>query len=165
MRAKALIAWSSGKDSAWALHEALRSGDYEIGGALTTVTENFARVAMHGVREALLRERYRGGQSFYVCPRIEDLDEAAAFLRQNMPEAKFVVAHGQMPAAQLAEVMRRFVAGEFDALVCTVIVESGMDIPNANTILIDRADRFGLHIAGDDDCRVLRPVPAAEEEL
>ena len=69
------------------------------------------------VREALLRERYRGGQSFYVCPRIEDLDEAAAFLRQNVPEAKFVVAHGQMAASELEDKIGAFYDGKYDILL------------------------------------------------
>ena len=85
------------------------------------------------VREALMRERYRGGQSFYVCPRIEDLDEAAAFLRQNAPEAKFVVAHGQMAARELEDKIGAFYDGKYDILLSTAIVESGLDIPRANT--------------------------------
>ncbi|MFT4099226.1 MAG: helicase-related protein, partial [Rhodoblastus sp.] len=96
------------------------------------------------VREALLRERYRGGQSFYVCPRIEDLDEAAAFLRQNVPEAKFVIAHGQMSATELEDKMSAFYDGKYDILVSTAIVESGLDIPTANTMIVHRADMFGL---------------------
>jgi transcription-repair coupling factor (superfamily II helicase) len=96
------------------------------------------------VREALLRERYRGGQSFYVCPRIEDLDEAAAFLRANVPEAKFIIAHGQMAPSQLEERMAAFYDGKYDILVSTAIVESGLDIPTANTLIVHRADMFGL---------------------
>jgi transcription-repair coupling factor (superfamily II helicase) len=96
------------------------------------------------VREALLRERYRGGQSFYVCPRIEDLDEAAAFLRQNIPEAKFVVAHGQMAATELEDKIGAFYEGKYDILLSTSIVESGLDIPTANTLIVHRADMFGL---------------------
>jgi len=96
------------------------------------------------VREALLRERYRGGQSFYVCPRIEDLDEAAGFLRQNVPEAKFVVAHGQMAATELEGKIGAFYDGEYDILLSTSIVESGLDIPRANTLIVHRADMFGL---------------------
>ena len=69
------------------------------------------------VREALLRERYRGGQSFFVCPRIEDLEEAAAFLRQNVPEVKFVMAHGQMPATELEDKMSAFYDGKYDVPV------------------------------------------------
>ncbi|THD42868.1 MAG: transcription-repair coupling factor [Bradyrhizobium sp.] len=96
------------------------------------------------VREALLRERYRGGQSFYVCPRIDDLDEAAAFLRQNVPEAKFVVAHGQMAASELEDRIGAFYDGKYDILLSTSIVESGLDIPRANTLIVHRADMFGL---------------------
>ena len=96
------------------------------------------------VREALLRERYRSGQSFYVCPRIEDLDEAAAFLRQNVPEAKFVMAHGQMGARELEDKIGAFYDGKYDILLSTAIVESGLDIPRANTLIVHRADIFGL---------------------
>ncbi len=96
------------------------------------------------VREALLRERYRGGQAFFVCPRIEDLEEASAFLRENVPEAKFVVAHGQMSASELEDKMSAFYDGKFDILLSTTIVESGLDIPSANTLIVWRADMFGL---------------------
>ena len=96
------------------------------------------------VREALLRERYRGGQSFFVCPRIEDLEEASAFLRSNIPEAKFVIAHGQMSATELEDKIGAFYDGKFDILVSTAIVESGLDIPTANTMIVWRADMFGL---------------------
>ena len=96
------------------------------------------------VREALLRERYRGGQAFYVVPRIEDLDEVAAFLRQHLPEAKFVVAHGQMAATELEDKMSAFYEGKYDILLSTTIVESGLDIPSANTLIVHRADMFGL---------------------
>jgi transcription-repair coupling factor (superfamily II helicase) len=96
------------------------------------------------VREALLRERYRGGQSFYVCPRIADLEEASAFLRQNVPEAKFVVAHGQMASTELEDKIGAFYDGKYDILLSTSIVESGLDIPTANTLIVHRADMFGL---------------------
>src|SRR6185437_8498102 len=96
------------------------------------------------IREALLRERYRGGQTFYVCPRIEDLDEAATFLRKEVPEAKFVVAHGQMAASELEDKMAAFYDGKYDTLLSTTIVESGLDIPTANTLIVHRADMFGL---------------------
>ncbi len=96
------------------------------------------------IREALLRERYRGGQSFYVCPRIEDLEETAAFLRQSVPEVKFVVAHGQMSATELETRMTAFYEGQYDVLLATAIVESGLDIPQANTLVVHRADLFGL---------------------
>ncbi|WP_131193876.1 transcription-repair coupling factor [Lichenihabitans psoromatis] len=96
------------------------------------------------VREALLRERYRGGQSFFVCPRIEDLEEASAFLRQSVPEVKFVMAHGQMAATELEAKMTAFYEGQYDVLLATAIVESGLDIPQANTLIVNRADMFGL---------------------
>jgi transcription-repair coupling factor (superfamily II helicase) len=96
------------------------------------------------VREALLREKYRGGQSFFVTPRISDLDEAADFLRKNVPEVTFAVAHGQMPPSNLDEIMTRFYDGAFDILLSTSIVESGLDIPRANTLCVYRADMFGL---------------------
>jgi transcription-repair coupling factor (superfamily II helicase) len=96
------------------------------------------------IREALLREHYRGGQSFYVCPRIKDLRETEEFLRDTVPEVKFAVGHGQMPAAPLEDVMTAFYEGRIDVLVSTNIVESGLDIPSANTLIVQRADRFGL---------------------
>jgi transcription-repair coupling factor (superfamily II helicase) len=96
------------------------------------------------VREAILRERYRGGQAFYVCPRIEDIGEAKAFLDQNIPEAKVAVAHGQMPPTVLEDVMSAFYDGKYDVLLSTAIIESGLDIPTANTLVVHRADRFGL---------------------
>jgi transcription-repair coupling factor (superfamily II helicase) len=96
------------------------------------------------IREALLRERLRGGQSFYIVPRISDLPEIKDFLDQNMPEAKVAVAHGQMPASQLDQVMNAFYDGQYDILLSTTIVESGLDIPTANTLVVHRADMFGL---------------------
>jgi transcription-repair coupling factor (superfamily II helicase) len=96
------------------------------------------------IREALLREHYRGGQSFYVAPRIKDLRETEEFLRDTVPEVKFAVGHGQMPAAQLEDTMTAFYEGRIDVLVSTNIVESGLDIPTANTLIVHRADRFGL---------------------
>jgi len=96
------------------------------------------------IREALLRERYRGGQSFYVCPRIEDIAEVQTFLASEVPEAKVGIAHGQMPAQELESVMTAFYEGQYDILLSTAIVESGLDIPSANTLIIHRADMFGL---------------------
>ena len=96
------------------------------------------------VREALLRERYRGGQTFYVCPRIEDLADAKAFLDKTVPEVRVAVAHGQMPSTLLEDVMSAFYDGKFDVLLSTSIVESGLDIPTANTLIVHRADMFGL---------------------
>jgi len=96
------------------------------------------------VREALLREHYRGGQSFFVAPRISDLREAQEFLKTVVPEVKAAVAHGQMSAKLLEEVMTAFYERKIDVLVSTNIVESGLDIPTANTLIIQRADMFGL---------------------
>jgi transcription-repair coupling factor (superfamily II helicase) len=96
------------------------------------------------VREALLRERYRGGQSFYVCPRIEDLAGAKDFLDKQVPEVRVGVAHGQMPSAVLEDIMSAFYDGKYDVLLSTTIIESGLDIPTANTLVVHRADRFGL---------------------
>ncbi len=96
------------------------------------------------IREAILREHYRGGQSFYVCPRISDLHEAQEFLKGNVPEVKAAVAHGQMSASHLEEVMGAFYDRKVDVLISTNIVESGLDIPTANTMVVHRADMFGL---------------------
>jgi transcription-repair coupling factor (superfamily II helicase) len=96
------------------------------------------------VRETLLRERYRGGQSFYVCPRIEDLAGTKDFLDKTVPEVRVAVAHGQMPARMLEDIMAAFYDGKFDVLLSTTIVESGLDIPTANTLIVHRADMFGL---------------------
>ena len=96
------------------------------------------------IREALLREKYRGGQAYYVAPRISDLPQLERFLREQVPEVKFLVGHGQMPPTQLEEVMGAFYDGEYDVLLSTTIVESGLDIPTANTLIIHRADMFGL---------------------
>ncbi len=96
------------------------------------------------VREALLRERYRGGQSFYVCPRVSDLAEQRAFLAEHVPEVKVAVAHGQMAATELEEIMNAFYDGAYDVLLSTTIVESGLDIPTANTLIVHRAEMFGL---------------------
>ena len=96
------------------------------------------------IREALLREHYRGGQSFYVVPRISDLPDIEEFLREQLPEVKFATAHGQMAPGALDDVMNAFYDGQFDVLLATTIVESGLDIPTANTLIVHRADMFGL---------------------
>jgi transcription-repair coupling factor (superfamily II helicase) len=96
------------------------------------------------IREALRRERYRGGQSFYVVPRIADLEEVREFLAEHTPELKLTTAHGQMPPTMLEDVMTAFYEGRYDVLLSTAIVESGLDIPNANTLVVHRADMFGL---------------------
>ena len=96
------------------------------------------------VRDAILRELDRGGQVFYVHNRVETIEAQAEQLRKLLPDARLVVGHGQMAEGQLESVMLRFAAGAADVLVCTTIIESGLDIPNANTIVIDRADTLGL---------------------
>jgi transcription-repair coupling factor (superfamily II helicase) len=96
------------------------------------------------IRDAIQRELNRGGQVFYLHNRIFDIDSVADRLRALLPKARLRVGHGQMHSDDLEEVMTEFVNGEADVLLCTTIIESGIDIPNANTIIIDRADRFGL---------------------
>jgi transcription-repair coupling factor (superfamily II helicase) len=96
------------------------------------------------LREAILREHYRGGQTFYVCPRIEDQAKLTAQLRKLVPEVRIAVANGRLPAKQLEEVMAAFYDRKVDLLVTTNIIESGLDIPTANTLIVYRADRFGL---------------------
>ena len=96
------------------------------------------------VRDAILRELDRGGQVFYVHNRVETIEAQAEQLRKLLPDARLVVGHGQMAEGHLESVMLKFAEGEADVLVCTTIIESGLDIPNANTIVIDRADTLGL---------------------
>ncbi len=96
------------------------------------------------LRDAILREIDRAGQVFYVHNRVETIEAAAARVRRLVPRARVAIGHGQMPEGMLERVMLDFDAGQFDVLVCTTIIESGLDIPNANTMLIARADTFGL---------------------
>jgi transcription-repair coupling factor (superfamily II helicase) len=96
------------------------------------------------VRQAILRELERGGQIFFVHNRVHTIDAMKIHLNQLVPEARLDVGHGQMPENQLAAVMHRFNAGDTDILLSTTIIESGLDIPNANTLIVDRADTFGL---------------------
>ncbi len=109
--------------------------------AIRTYVSEFDAVT---VREALLREHYRGGQSFFVVPRIADLPEIEAFLREEVPEVSVIVANGQMAAGELDDRMNAFYDGKYDVLLATTIVESGLDIPTANTMIVHRADMFGL---------------------
>ncbi|QFT73063.1 transcription-repair coupling factor [Ruegeria sp. THAF33] len=109
--------------------------------AIRTYVSEFDAVT---IREALLREHYRGGQSFYVVPRISDLPEIEEFLKNQLPELTYVVAHGQMAAGELDDRMNAFYDGKYDVLLATTIVESGLDIPTANTMVVHRADMFGL---------------------
>ena len=96
------------------------------------------------LREALLREHYRGGQSFFVVPRIADLADIEQFIREAVPEVKPVTAHGQMAPSEVEERMSAFYDKRYDVLISTTIIESGLDIPSANTLIVHRADRFGL---------------------
>ncbi len=96
------------------------------------------------IREAILREQYRGGQTFYVCPRIEDLDEVRKLLAELVPEVKLVMAHGRMAARDLEAAVGAFYEGAYDVLLSTNIIESGLDLPSVNTIILHRADMFGL---------------------
>ena len=109
--------------------------------AIRTYVSEFDTIT---IREALLRERFRGGQSFYVVPRISDLPFVEDFLKTQVPEASYVIAHGQLAAGDLDDRMNQFYDGKFDVLVATSIVESGLDIPTANTMIVHRADMFGL---------------------
>ena len=96
------------------------------------------------LREAIQREMFRGGQFFVVCPRIDDMQRVYDRIAKLAPEARVISAHGRMPANELDQVMTRFADGEADILLSTNIVESGIDIPSANTMIIHRADMFGL---------------------
>src|SRR5204863_178143 len=96
------------------------------------------------VQTALRREQARAGQAFYLHNRVETIDEAAERLRQLCPELRFIVAHGQMREKELEEHMLSFLAGDADVLLSTTIIESGLDIPQANTLIVDRADALGL---------------------
>ncbi|MEL7048753.1 MAG: TRCF domain-containing protein, partial [Pseudomonadota bacterium] len=96
------------------------------------------------LRDALRRERYRGGQAFYVVPHISDLDDVQEFLREAVPELRVARAHGQLTPTELEDIMTAFYEGEYDILLSTPIVESGLDVPNANTLIVHRAHMFGL---------------------
>ncbi|MEC8098662.1 MAG: transcription-repair coupling factor, partial [Pseudomonadota bacterium] len=109
--------------------------------AVRTYVSPFDAVSL---REALLREKYRAGQSFIIVPRISDITEITDFLSEDVPEISFIAAHGQMSGSDLEDRMTAFYQGTYDILVSTSIIESGLDIPSVNTIIIHRADRFGL---------------------
>ena len=96
------------------------------------------------IKEAVLREMDRGGQVFLLHNRVRTIQQTAAELSELVPQARIMIGHGQMPETELEDVMVGFSAGEADVLVCTTIIESGLDMPNVNTLIIDRADRFGL---------------------
>ncbi|TWI31533.1 transcription-repair coupling factor [Paracoccus sulfuroxidans] len=109
--------------------------------AIRTYVSEFDSVT---IREALLREKYRGGQSFFVVPRLSDLPDVEHWLQENVPEISYIVAHGQLAAGDLDQRMNAFYDGSHDVLLATSIVESGLDIPTANTMIVWRADMFGL---------------------
>ncbi|MBU3030677.1 transcription-repair coupling factor [Paracoccus marinaquae] len=109
--------------------------------AIRTYVSEFDSVT---IREALLREKYRGGQSFFVVPRLSDLPDVEHWLSENVPEVSYIVAHGQLAAGDLDGRMNAFYDGSHDVLLATSIVESGLDIPTANTMVVWRADMFGL---------------------
>ncbi|WP_299360288.1 transcription-repair coupling factor [uncultured Paracoccus sp.] len=109
--------------------------------AIRTYVSEFDSVT---IREALLREKYRGGQSFFVVPRLSDLPEVEDWLKEHVPEVTTIVAHGQLAAGDLDQRMNAFYDGSHDVLLATSIVESGLDIPRANTMVVWRADMFGL---------------------
>lgn len=96
------------------------------------------------IREAILREHYRGGQSFFVVPRIKDLEEMEEKLKELVPEVKIITAHGQLSPGELEARMTAFYEREYEVLMATNIIESGLDVPTANTIIVHRADMFGL---------------------
>ena len=109
--------------------------------AIRTYVSEFDTIT---VREALIREHFRGGQSFYVVSRIADLPFVEDFLKTHVPEVSYVIAHGQLAAGDLDDRMNQFYDGKYDVLLATSIVESGLDIPTANTMIVHRADMFGL---------------------
>ncbi|NUC44639.1 transcription-repair coupling factor, partial [Escherichia coli] len=107
--------------------------------------KTFLRREEDGVlREAILRELKRGGQVYFLHNEVETIENKRAKLEELIPEARVVVAHGQMHERELERVMRDFVAQRANILLCTTIIETGIDVPTANTILIHRADKFGL---------------------
>ena len=109
--------------------------------AVRTYVSPFDEVS---IRKAILREKYRGGQSFFIAPRIADLPRLEEFMREEVPEVRTITAHGQMPGTELEDIFTAFYDGQYDVLLSTSIIESGIDIPTANTMVIYRADRFGL---------------------
>ena len=96
------------------------------------------------IREAILREHYRGGRTFYVCPRIKDVEEMEGKLKELVPEVKIVAAHGRMSGDELDEIMNSFYDGKYDVLLATTIIESGLDVASANTLIVHKADMYGL---------------------
>jgi transcription-repair coupling factor (superfamily II helicase) len=99
---------------------------------------------IHKVREWILTEVKRNGQIYFVHDRVQSIDKIAAYIQKYVPEIKIGVAHGQMKPSQLEDVIHKFLSKQYHMLISTKIIESGLDIPNVNTIIINRADRFGL---------------------
>ena len=126
---------------------------------------------LRGSQDAIEREIARDGQVFYLFNNVAQIEEKAAFINELVPEARVAIAHGQMTVAQLENVMMDFVLGEFDVLVTTTIIETGVDIPNANTLLVEGADRMGLStltnygagLDGQLNCLCLFHVPAGQD--
>jgi transcription-repair coupling factor (superfamily II helicase) len=110
----------------------------------TAVQTRVTRYSDTLIRDSILRELERDGQVYFVHNRIADIDDVARRIRTAVPEARVEIGHGQMPEEELERTMTRFIRGEFDVLVATTIVENGLDIPNANTMFIDEANRYGL---------------------
>jgi len=110
---------------------------------LPIITE-IAQYDLQLIREAILKELHRGGQVYFIHDRIHDIEDVLSLLEQRIPEARFHIAHGQMKGHELEKTMMNFLEKKFDVLLCTKIIESGIDIPSVNTIIINRADRFGL---------------------
>jgi len=110
---------------------------------LPIITE-IAQFDLRLIHDAIVKEIHRGGQVYFVHDNVHRIDDMCAYLQEHIPEARFRVAHGQMRSMQLENVMVDFLEKRFDVLVCTKIIESGLDIPNVNTIIINRADRFGM---------------------
>jgi transcription-repair coupling factor (superfamily II helicase) len=108
---------------------------------VTTIVANYDKEL---IKQAITRELERKGQTFFLYNRVESIGKIRDYLEELVPQARFAVAHGQMSPGALEDIMTRFVRKEYDVLICTTIIESGIDIPNVNTIIIDRADRFGL---------------------
>ena len=108
------------------------------------IKTHLAPYDLETARTAIRQELNRGGQVFYVVPRIEGIEELAGKLREMIPGARINIGHGKMDAAELESIMLTFSAGEADILVCTTIIESGLDVTNANTIIIHNAQNFGL---------------------
>lgn len=110
---------------------------------LPIITE-IAQFDLRLIRETILKELHRGGQVYFIHDRVHDIDTVHSLLQQRIPEARFHVAHGQMPGHELEQSMLAFLERRHDVLVCTKIIESGIDIPSVNTIIVNRADRFGM---------------------